>query len=275
MKASDSRQYSSFASLVLTFAGIILVLAFLLDCVLLFFPSDQPNQLSSLEGIRWQVNLISQIVDRGIVPLMGLVLIVTGLWIDSIFGSAQAKAKPRQNLAMASFIFASLLGLVFLLFAPLHASNAYRTHQKTLEQLKQEAGQAENQLNTQLETRIGQERAQVEALLNNEQLLQQAINSGQLPPQQAQLFKQFKANPKALDDFIGKRAAELRNQLQTEVRTKQVQTEQQSRVQYLRSGLRISILSLLLAIGYITIGWTGLKNIGVQRTTTRRSTQKT
>jgi hypothetical protein len=274
MKASDSRQYSSFASLVLTFAGIILVLAFLLDCILLFFPSDQPSQLSSLEGVRWQVNLLSQIVDRGIVPLMGLVLIVTGLWIESIFGTTQAKAKPRQNLAMATFIFASLLGLIFLLIAPLHASNAYRAHQKTLEQLKQEAGQAENQLNTQLETRLGQERAQVETLLNNEQLLQQALSSGQLPPQQAELFKQFKANPKALDDFIGKRAAELRKQLQTEVRGKQVQTENQSKVQYLRSGLRISILSLLLAIGYITIGWTGLKNIGVQRTT-RRSTQKT
>lgn len=271
MKASDSRQFSSFASLVLNFSGVILILAFFLYCILLLFPSDQPSQLGSLEGVRWQVNLISQIVDRGILPLMGLVLIVLGLWIDGIFGTAQTKAKPRQNLAMVAFILASLLGLIFLLFAPLHASNAYRAHQRTLEQLKQEAGQTENQLNSQLEVRIGQERAQVEALLRNDQALQQAISSGQVPQPQAELFQKFKADPKALDDFIGKRAAELKNQLQTEVRSKQVQTEKQSRVQYLRSGLQTSILSLLLAVVHITIGWIGLKNLGVQRPVKRKS----
>lgn len=275
MKISDSRQFSAFVSRVLVLVGIVLLTAFVVDCILLFFPSDQPNQLSSLEGTRWQVNLLTQIVDRGIVPLMGLVLLVIGLWVDAIFGTVQAGAKARQNLGMGAFLFASLLGLVFLLIVPLHANNSYRAYQKTLDQIKQEATQAESQLGNQLAQEVARQRGQIDQLLKDDQRLQQAIAQGQVGQQEATLLQQFKSNPKALEQFVQQRSGEFRNQIQTQIRTRQEDARKAASVQFLRSGLRITVLSLLLAIGFVTIGWTGLKNLNSSRTERRKSPART
>ncbi|MBW4519711.1 MAG: phage protease [Scytolyngbya sp. HA4215-MV1] len=266
MKASDNRQLSSFTSLILILIGVLMALAFLVDCFTLIVPSDQPSQLGSLDGVRWQLNLVNQIVDRGVVPLVGLVLVVLGIWVDSLFGIA-AKSKLRQNLGLAAFILSSFLGLLFLLMVPIHVNNSYRAYGLTMTQVQQQATQLEGQLGQRLQSEV----ELISQLSKDDQKLQQALASGQLAPPLAQALQQGKNNPKALQDFIDKRSVEVKNKIQTEVRTQQQQAEQKASVEYFRTGVRISLTSLLLAIGYVTIGWTGLKNLGVQRTERRKT----
>jgi hypothetical protein len=74
-------------------------------------------------------------------------------------------------------------------------------------------------------------------------------------------LKRLKADPKALEAQIDsqlnpKRAEELKK-IETQRNTAVDQTQGTA----LRSALRTGLNSLLLAIGYIFIGWTGLRQI--------------
>lgn len=55
--------------------GVILILSFLLDFVILSFPSGPRDS-------QWQVGFATALIDRGIIPLVGLALIFTGYWIE-------------------------------------------------------------------------------------------------------------------------------------------------------------------------------------------------
>ena len=261
MKATDSRQLSIIASRTLKFVGIILVLAALLDYVILLIPSDVPDNLGSLEGVRWQISLLSQIVDRGIVPLIGFVLLLAGLWVDSVSGAPQPRQKTWQTIGLGAALLSSLLGLVFVLVAPLHFNNTNRANQLTQQQIAKEATQAEGQLTAQLD--------QISGLLKGDSQINQAIESGQLKGDQLaqvqtlreQLQKQLQSDPQALD----KRAKEA----QTQILSRRLNLENRYKAEYLKSGLRVGLSSLLLAAGYITVGWTALRELGGGRKAAR------
>lgn len=261
MKATDSRQLSAIAAQTLKYVGIILILAALIDYAVLLVPSDVPAKLSSLEGLRWQMALFSQIVDRGVVPLLGFVLLLTGVWVDSVSGAPPARQKLWQNVSVAALWLASLLGLVFLVLSPLHINNTYRANQQTLTQISQEAGQAEGQLNQQLQ--------QINSLVKSDSQLNQAIESGQIKGDQlaqvqalkSQIQQQLQSDPQALD----KRAKDA----QTQIRTRRLDLEKRAKSEFLKSGLRVGLSSLLLAVGYIMVGWTGLRQMGAGRKAAR------
>lgn len=263
MKATDSRQLSVIASRTLKIVGVILILAALLDYVILLIPSDVPASLSSLEGLRWQISLITQIVDRGIVPLIGAVLLLAGLWVDSVSGAPPQQQKFWQNIGLGVALLSSLLGLVFLLIAPLNFNNTQRASQLTQQQISQEATQAETQLNAQL--------GQISGLLKNEAQINQAIESGQLKGDQLaqvqtlreQLKKQLQSDPQALD----KRAKEA----QTQIRTRRLALENRYKAEYGKSAWRVALSCLLLAIGYITLGWSALRELSGSRKASARS----
>ncbi|MGL6139751.1 MAG: HpsJ family protein, partial [Planktothrix sp.] len=67
-------------------------------------------------------------------------------------------------------------------------------------------------------------------------------------------------------------ADNLPTQLSTQIRDRKQELETQAKTQSLKSSLRTGISSLLLAIGYITLGWTGLKGLGILRGANRRKT---
>ena len=93
---------------------------------------------------------------------------------------------------------ASLLGLIYLLLALFHV-NAVRLNSRTaLEQVSSEASQASSQLEQQLSSDLNQQQNQLGALLQNEDLLSQAIQSGQLP----QEIEQFQDDPEGLTQFF-------------------------------------------------------------------------
>jgi hypothetical protein len=254
-KAINRRQLSPLVSLTLKTVGVIMILASLLDMIIL----PMPYNFSGPNSTQWLLNFTTQIVDRGIIPMIGLALLLAGFWVSSDLSTAPQKQKSWQSLQFWALLLSCVLGLLYLLIFPLHLNNVRIDSQQSLAQITQEADQARTQLDTRLSAEVQQQRQQIVQLLENEDLLDQAIATGQVPEQQAELLRQFRDDPPALDQYIEQRVGELRTQFETEIGTRREDALQTTRTEALKSGLRIGISSLLLAIGYIIIGWSGLR----------------
>ncbi|WP_392531753.1 HpsJ family protein [Nostoc sp. C117] len=251
--------------------GIICILSFFIDFFILLLPF-QPTDRG------WQISLATALVDRGIVPLVGLGLLFAGYWIDS---ADAASDRPQGiDLRFPALIISSVLGLMFLLIFPLHLNNVNQAKTQTVNQITQEADQAENQLNNrlsqlqaqlntdqgkaQLEQLRSQTKAQFTELLKDDQKYKQALESSQIPPNIKELLKKAKTNPQELDKAIEQQTdlQTLKNQQLSQLRQRRDDAVKQAKDNAWKSGLRIGISSLLLSIGYIIIGWTGLRGMG-------------
>lgn len=276
MKASNSRQFSSVAARTLKVVGIILILSALLDCIVL----SLPGETSDLFNRAWQLAAATQIVDRGIIPLMGIALLMTGFWVDSSSGVSIERRKVWLDLRFWALLISSLLGLLYLCLVPVHLNNTRLELQNALAQVDQEAGQAEGQLEAQIksdqfkaqvEQLKSQRRTQIAALLQDDGKLQQALQSSDVPQELKTVLRNSKNDPKALDNFLEQQAQELPTQARNEIRTRKQQKEKELRTRSRNSSLQTGISSLLLAIGYITVGWTGLRSMGILRFDRRKN----
>jgi hypothetical protein len=259
-------------SLSLKLVGIICIVSFFLDFLFLVIPFQPTDKL-------WQINLCRNLVDRGIVPMVGIAAMLTAYWFDSV----DEGGRPSPfNLKLPTFMIASLLGLIFLLIFPLHLNNVNQVKIQTLTRIGQEADQLENQVKNQLaqvQTQLGNDQVkaavekqrtelkeqlstQLGELVKDEQKYNQALNNNQLPAAQKDLLKQYKNNPKALDDFIAQQTdpQQLANQRITQIRSQKEQQLEKTSDDAIKE-LRTGLSSLLLSIGYIIIGWTGLRSV--------------
>lgn len=237
MKVTDGPQPSPLAAQILKLVGVILILSFIVELLVLLITPDFANE-------QWQLGVLTQLVERGVTPLVGFALLYTGFWAQSTLVPSKLAADQGtwQNPRFWTFVVASLLGLLFLLLIPLHFGTVDRVSQESIEGINQQAGQAELQLE--------QQQTQVRSLVESGQL-DRLIESNRVPPEQLPLLQQIKQDPKALD----RRAEAARSKIQTE----QNQAQESAETDALQSKLRVELRSLLLAIAYITIGWSGLR----------------
>jgi hypothetical protein len=129
---------SPLASRTLLIAGLVLILSALVDYFVLLVPPDFSNRGQ-------QVNLASQFVDRGIVPLVGVTFILLGSWIQTeVEGGRQTGAIKMARLA--SMGLAAILSLLFLVIVPLHFNNVRLEKAASLKEINDQATQAKGQL---------------------------------------------------------------------------------------------------------------------------------
>ncbi|MBG1266597.1 hormogonium polysaccharide biosynthesis protein HpsJ [Nostoc sp. WHI] len=269
--------------LTLKVVGIICVLSFFVDFLILLLPFQPTDRV-------WQINLATALVDRGIVPLVGLGLLFAGYWIDN---TDAASDRPQAiDLRFPTLIVSSILGLMFLLIFPLHLNNVNQAKTQTLNRITQEADQAENQLNSrlsqlqaqlnteqgkaQLEQLRSQTKAQFSELIKDEQKYKQALESSQIPANIKELLKKAKTDPQVLDKAVEQQTdiQTVRTQQVSQVRQRREDAEKQAKDTAWKSGLRIGISSLLLSIGYMIIGWTGLRGMGAVQGGKSRATAR-
>lgn len=226
--------------------GVITILAFLLDFFVITLPPNASDRT-------WLLAVMSQLVERGIVPLVGIALLLVGTWIQNANSPMPRRPPIWANLRLWALILSAFLGLVYLLFTVLYPNTIRANSQQTLAQIEQRATEAQAQLEGQIGQQVQQQRAQIDVLLQNEELLAQAVESGQIPQEQADLLRQFREDPNALNQFIEQQVGSTREELQTRLGTEREDAESRVRQETLKSGIRISLSSLLLAIGYFVI----------------------
>ena len=96
--------------------------------------------------------------------------------------------------------------------------------------------------------------------MQNEQLLQEAIASGQLQGEQVALLQQFQAQPDSVEAYLQEEAQKETERLSTEIATRQEQATQDANRGAWKASSRTVMSSLLLAIAYGLLAWTGLKS---------------
>ncbi|MGB3508319.1 MAG: HpsJ family protein [Microcoleaceae cyanobacterium] len=274
MTATNIRQYSSIAARTLSVAGIIMILSSLLDFIVLSIPFNITSR-------GWQIGLATQLVDRGIIPMVGMALLFTGYWVTSSSGLQDNSKSSILDLRFWVLLLASLLGLIYLLLFPLHLNNTRIARSEAIQRIDRQASQAETQLEarigsnefqTQIQQRQSQLKNQLTTLLEDDTRLNEALENEQLPEQVKSLLEQSKSNPQVIDEFLNRQSEQLPTQLLTRIRTRKQELEEQANTNSFKSSLRTGISSLLLAVGYIMIGWMGLKSMGIIGGKGRRKT---
>lgn len=248
----------SHTALILKVAGVILILGTLLDYIMLAIPPDFLNS-------QWLADLINEWVSRGTVPLLGLGVLFLGVW----FG--RESGQTLRGLPTLAFLLSALLGVMFLVLAPLYFNSSRLTSATQTRQINQQAAQAERQLNNLLEQR----RQQVNALVSNQdqltQLEQQLNNTDLSEQQQAQLqqikttLDKVKSDPKALDQEVSKARTQGLQQIKDEQTAALDKLQRGTR----RDRIHTTLSSLVFAIGYLVIAWTGLGGSSIKTKTSR------
>ena len=126
---------SPLAAIALKLVGVVTILSALLDFIVLLIP---PN----FGDPQWLLNATTQVVDRGIVPLVGIALLLAGFWVERSSGKASQGGSLLTDLRFWTCLIASILGLVFLVFTFLHINNVRITSREALAQVQREANQA-------------------------------------------------------------------------------------------------------------------------------------
>jgi hypothetical protein len=244
---------SSFLTpLALKTAGVVLILSSLIDLVfMLIFP---PENLV-LDGGRWWLYATSQLVDRGLLPLVGIAFMVTGDWIKIV---STEDGGDRGNIwRIGTFVLASLLGLIFVLIIPfqLNATNEFKTQE--LGKISKEVAQIESGIKNNLKQINAQSKDKLKEQIT---AIDKELKGGQIPPERLTNLQITKSKLELLLNDPKKFAAESEQNLQQLQKQKQ-KVETQANERMLKTGVRTSLASFLLAIAYITIGWTGLKRV--------------
>ncbi|HEY9892961.1 MAG TPA: HpsJ family protein, partial [Candidatus Sericytochromatia bacterium] len=90
----------SFTALALKIVGVVMILSSLLDYILMTIPFNP--------GVReWQIALATQFVDRGVIPLVGIVFVLLGYLLDN------ERAAPKSfvgDLRFWALLLSSVLG---------------------------------------------------------------------------------------------------------------------------------------------------------------------
>ena len=265
MTVSENRPHLPPSSRVLTVVGLILILTFFLD----FLVRLTSPQLSNVEV---QLTLLNDLVDRGVIPLIGLALIYAGFWFHLYSTPMVSDAQATKESGVAwqdpkfwTFVFASLLGLMFLLIIPFHYAKTGTVIQKALDQVEQEWTQNKATIDQQL-NQIKLEEQQWQAISKDPTQLDQLLQNPQLPPQQKEVLTQLKQDPQVLKQNVDGRVKQLQQQ-QTQVAGQLTEAEKRkaeviARAQGERTmtRLRAGIRGILLAIAFAAIGWTGLRD---------------
>jgi hypothetical protein len=253
---------TAMTTLCLKLFGVILVLAVLLDYATQVFPFNFADP-------QWQLTVVTSLVERGLVPLVGMALILIAYWMDSM---APMPAKETGlDLRFPVYILAVVLGLMFLLLVPLHLNNLNQAKTAAIQQIEQGAGQGKEQIQQVL--------LRLDALSKNPEVLSQQIaqqtqvlESGQLNgtplnPQQLEALKMERDQLKGLQEMAKNPAAlqqkitEIKTQLEKQVQERQDKAAGEATGQALKQGLRIGLNSLMLAVAYATLGALGLRTV--------------
>ncbi|MDY7004528.1 MAG: HpsJ family protein [Cyanobacteriota bacterium] len=251
MKGTNTNPIPIQAAQFLKLAGLILILFTLLNYILLLFPLN-------LGDVEWRLKFTTQIVNQGIVPILGIALMFSAYGFEDILGLSKAQPKIGWNTLKFWVCLISLFfGIIFLLLIPLHITSAVAGSNQAIEKVNQDAADAQKQL----EERLSQQQAQITGLIESNQRIEDFVGDVELTEEQLANLERFKNNPGALKT----QTEAIKENLTKQIEARKQRAEQRSQLGALKSSIRIGLSSLLLASCYLTIGWSGIKGNKARR----------
>jgi hypothetical protein len=248
---------SSFLTpLALKTAGAVLILSSLIDLIfMLRFP---PENLV-LEDNTWWLYATNQLVDRGLLPLVGIAFVVAGDWIKIV--STEDGGDRGNAWRIGTFSLASLLGLIFVLIIPFQLMTTNEIKDRDTKKISTQFVEIEQKIKTNLQQIGSQSPDKIKEQLKQEiASIDKNIKEGKVPSESIANVQGQKAKLESLLADPSKISQESEQNLQ-QLQKQKKQLETQADERMLKTGVRTSLASLLLAIAYIAIGWTGLRRV--------------
>ncbi|MEM8602506.1 MAG: HpsJ family protein [Cyanobacteria bacterium P01_H01_bin.121] len=241
MTSSSSPARVPAIALALKSIGLAMVAISIFDFLLLAWPPVGPD----INWLEWRVSVLSQVIDRGVIPLLGLAIISLGVWISSQCGQ---KGLFTGGLLLVALGLSAILGLTCLGLAGYHVREVRLASAAATREINEQAQTAE----AQLDTRLNQEVEALGALLESGQVPPQLDN-----PQLEDLLAAYEQNPQVLEQ----RQELARNQALSQIRQEQLVARQETQQQFRQSMFRIPVSGVLLATGYLILAWFGFKGL--------------
>lgn len=256
---SSSTTISPLAAIALKLVGVISILSFLVDLANLLLPPDFLNPV-------WLAGVINNIVERGIIPFLGITLLLVGFWVDRTSGRSKQPGSLLIDLRFWSCLLASILGLLFIVLPIVNITNNQPLGRVLVERAEQEVNQERGLAQQALAARFEQRRNELQVLIQNEELLQQLIDSGELETaindgRVPENILDFRGDPEGLDNNLRQLAEADNQRIQAEANSQLEDNRRRINGGLLKSVIVIAINGLLLAIGHIVIGWIGLRRL--------------
>lgn len=263
MKSTTSALSAPF---VLKVVGYVMILSSLVDYATLLMPMKWQDD-------QWLGSTLIQTVDRGVIPLIGLVFVYVSSYLEG--GSLKPEGRnPLISGRFAAIVLSGIMGLCFLLAVPVHFTNTSKVANAAIEKVGKETQQAEEAVNNQVQQRLMQMQEQLKdkAKLDQElKLINDAVSSGQFNGQKLDgaNLEQIKKTQKDLQKLkedpnhlqtMAKEASD--KELQT-IRERKQKLEEQARSEATKTSLRTGLGSLLLATAFSIISWLGITEMGV------------
>lgn len=263
MKSTTSALSAPF---VLKVVGYVLLLFALTDYLAVMAPMKWQED-------QWLVGTLTQLVDRGATPLIGIAMIYVSSFLDS--GSLRTEGRnPFMTGRFVAIVLSGILGLGFLATVPTQFVYTNKMLATAVDRLAKQTQQQEQQLAGQVQQRLGQLQEQVKDKAKLEAELKQIdeiVKTGQLNGQkieaaQLEFIKKSQKDLQKLKDdpnHLQTMAKEASDQELQKVRENQKKMEEQARSEASRTSLKTGLSSLLLSIAFSLICWLGLAEMGI------------
>jgi hypothetical protein len=232
-------------SLALKTASMVLIISTIVDIAFTLLPYQ-------LGDGKWWFAASAELVNRGLLPLVGIVFWLIADWIESV----SKETSGRSNITWSKIItfFALFLGAIFLIIVPFQTIISNSDRDKTMTMSREEGTAMEAKIDKRVKEITG-DKAKMQQVQQQIAEMDKAIKSGQV---QGEELGRIKASKAELEKLTGD-PSKIKESAMGDLRRRQKELEGAATANMWKTGIRASLASLLLSAGYSFIGLTGLR----------------
>jgi hypothetical protein len=223
---------------------MVLIVSTVVDIVFTLLPYQ-------LGDGKWWAAATSELVNRGLLPLVGIVFWLIADWIESV--SKEANGRSAGSFTKGITALAVVLGIIFLVIVPFQAWTGNSDRDKALSDNKNQVAAIEARIKQELDI-IGDKSKMQQQIVEWDKL----IKEGKIQGQALDKVKSDRANLEQLLADPAKVKAKS-DEVMGKIRKQQQEAEVQATALMWKTGIRTALASLLLSAGYSFIGLTGLR----------------
>ncbi len=242
-KPSSNKLFGRSAA-ILKLTGLSLMAITVLNYVMLLVPPR-------LTEASWWLTLTTQLIEQGIVPLLGLGVFFTGIAIELLSGTTEQENTWIAKTETLAYRLSLLFGILFALMAPVHSLVTIVNNQASIQELEARLAQQNDQVKFQLD----RQRELYTAVLDGDATIEDLVGDEPLNDAQMEVLNKIKSDPDALDRQL--EAAQIA--IRESVDKRATAAREQAKFGVWKSILRLGLTSWMLAGCYLNVALIGLK----------------
>jgi hypothetical protein len=231
-------------SLALKTASMVLITSTIVDIAFSLLPYQ-------LGDSKWWFSASAELVNRGLLPLVGIVFWLIADWIEAVAKEANGLG---GRFTKAVTLLSILLGVLFFFIVPFQVWTSNTDRDKTLALSREEGTAMEAKIDKRVKEITG-DKAKLQQIQQQIAEIDKIIKSGQV---QGDELDKLKKSKNELEKLSGD-PSKIKESAMVELRQRQKDLEGAATANMWKTGIRAGLASLLLSAGYSFIGLTGMR----------------